>query len=146
MNGRLASAVLICLLATVSAGCGSSSPKRVQRPAAATLTPTRLCLRRHGYRITPDSAAALRTAPSRFDFIAVWNLVPSNGIALALAISRSVAGATRAAVWTRREHARLYKGLVAAPVVRYGRIDALWTAKPGRRDVTVIRGCLHSSS
>jgi len=45
-------------------------------------------------------------------------------------------------VWTRGLNKRLGKGVVAAPVVRFGRIDVLWTAEPNARDVG---GCTAAS-
>jgi hypothetical protein len=102
----------------------------------------RRCFRRRGYRVTPDSAAALKTAPRRFEFVTVWNLVNPNRLALAVTISRSTAGAKRAAVWTRKLNNKIGKGAVKAPVVQFGKIDVLWTDEPDPPDRTNIYGCV----
>jgi len=145
----MAGAIAACLVATIVAGCGSGS-KPVQAPArrstASALMPMRLCFRRHGYSVAPEHASDLRTAPRRFEFVAVWNLLNPDGIAVAVAVSRSVEGATRAAVWTRNENAKLGRGVVIAPVVQFGKVDVLWTAKPAPRDVRGIYGCVRLSS
>jgi hypothetical protein len=149
VDGRTVGAVAACLLAMIVAGCGSG-PKRVQAPAhrstASALMPMRLCFRRHGYSVAPEQPSDLRTAPRRFEFVAVWNLLNPDGIAVAVAVSSSVEGATRAAAWTRNENTKLGRGVVVAPVVQFGKIDVLWTAKPGRRDVQGIYGCVRPSS
>jgi hypothetical protein len=139
---------VVCLLGLLAAGCGSSpKPKQPSPHANATsLLPMRVCLRHKGYSVSPDSASALATAPSRFDFIAVWNVLNPNGVALAVAISRTVGGATRAATWTREENKRIGKGVVDAPVVRFGRIDVLWTTGPRPRDTKAVYSCVKPSS
>jgi len=147
---RASAAVLICLLAAAAAGCGASSPKQAKAPTttakAVALAPIRSCLSRRNYNIQPDSLSALETAPRRFQFVTVWNLVNPNRVALALTISRTAEGAARAAAWTRRENRKIGKGVVAAPVVRFGRIDVLWTAKPDPPDVRNIYPCVRKSS
>jgi hypothetical protein len=144
-----AGGVAACLLAAL-AGCGSSSPKSAETPttttarasAASALTSLRLCFRRRGYGVTPISAQALETAPRRFEFVTVWDLVNPNRLALAVTISRSTAGARRAAVWTRKLNAKLGKGVVKAPVVQFGKINVLWTDKPDPPDKRNIYGCV----
>ena len=104
----------------------------------------RTCLRKEGYTIAPESAADLRTAPHRFEFIAVWNLLnPSKlRVALALTFSSDTAGAEQAAAWTRRTNTKISRGKVLAPVVRIGKVDVLWTAKPAAPDVKDVYGCV----
>jgi hypothetical protein len=144
--------VLICLLVLALAACGSSSHKAAEAittaraSEVAALLPTRLCFRKRGYSITPDSAAALKTAPRNFDFVTVWNLVNPNRVALAVTFSRSLAGARRAEVWVRKAHKRIGKGLVEAPVVRFGKVNVLWTAKPDPPDTRNIYGCIRAPS
>jgi hypothetical protein len=104
--------------------------------------PLRQCFRRRGYGVTPDSASALKTAPRRFEFVTVWNLVNPDRVALAVAISRSESGAKQAAVWTRKLNAKLGKGAVKAPVVRFGKVDVLWTDEPDPPDKANIYGCV----
>jgi hypothetical protein len=110
----------------------------------------RLCLRHHGYEVSPESASVRGTAPRRFEFVAIWQLLNADPslrrVSLALTISKSAAGAARAAAWTRRENAKLGKGVVHAPVARFGRIDVLWTAEPGRADARDIYGCVRPAS
>lgn len=106
----------------------------------------RLCLRHHGYAISPEPAAVRGTAPRRFEFVTVWNVLNPDRIALAITVSRTTTGAARAAAWTRRANAKIGKGVVRAPVVRIGRIDVLWTADPGQADQSDIYGCVRSSS
>lgn len=112
----------------------------------SALLPMRLCFRRHGYSVAPDGVSALRTAPADFEFVAVWNLVNPDRVSLAVTISKNADAARRAAVWTRRENAKIGKGLVVAPVAQFGRIDVLWTAKPGPRDVEGIYGCVRGGA
>jgi hypothetical protein len=134
---------LACLLAVGAAGCGSSAPRVTTSTAhASPLAPLRICLRQHGYAISPESAADVRTAPRRFEFFAVWNVVNPSRVALALTFSRDTGGAQQAAVWTRRENAALGRGAVAAPVTRIGRIDVLWTASPDLLDTKAVYGCV----
>jgi hypothetical protein len=148
LKAMCAAAVAACLVATV-AGCGSST-KRAQTPTTtsahastvAALTPLRLCLRRRGYGVTPISASALKTAPRRFEFVTVWDLVNPNRLALAVTISRSVEGARRAAVYTRKLNAKIGKGVVKAPVVQFGKINVLWTDTPDPPDKRNIYGCV----
>lgn len=137
--------MLACVLASLLSGCGSSAkPATSTQAAASRLLPLRLCFRQHGYSVAPDSATALHTAPRTFEFVAVWNLLNPNGVAVTVTISRSIDGAARAAAWTRQENAKLGKGVVTAPVVQYGRIDVLWTAAPERRDTSGIYPCVRT--
>ena len=147
--------VLVCLLAAVAAGCGSSSHGSAQTTQATTTTHAtqasklaalEYCLRQHGYIVTPDSPAALRTAPRRFEFIAVWNLQNPNRVPVAVAISRSLAGATRAARWTRKLNRRIGKGVVKAPVVQLDKIDVLWTMEPRPPDRRNVYSCVIRAS
>jgi len=146
-----AEGVSACLLAVALVGCGSGSPESAETPttpttarasAASALTSLRLCFRRRGYGVTPISARALRTAPRRFEFVTVWDLVNPNRLALAVTISRSAEAARRAAVWTRKLNAKLGKGVVKAPVVQFGKINVLWTDKPDPPDEANIYGCV----
>lgn len=144
---RTVGATLICVLTAAAAGCGSSTPKPAQtvsKPHVSALSRVRSCLNRLGYAIGPDTAAALQTAPRRFEFVAVWNLARLKRIQVAITFSRSVEGARLAATWTRKENKKLGKGVVEAPVVRIGKIDVLWTAKPGARQVREIYGCVRT--
>jgi hypothetical protein len=141
------SAVLVCLLAVGAAGCGSG--KHAAKPPSPYLS-LRLCLRHHGYAVTPESARVRATAPSRFEFVAIWQLLnqdPSlRRIALTLAISKSSAGAAQGAAWARKENAKLGRGVVHAPVARFGRYDVLWTAEPGPGDARDIYGCVRTAA
>lgn len=141
---RMTIVVLACLLAAGAAGCGSSS--KHPSVSASAIASMRLCLRHHGYAISPESTAVRATAPRRFEFVSVWNLLNLDRVALAVTISRTAKGAQRAAVWTRRANEKLGKGVVRAPVVRIGRFDALWTAEPGEADEEDVYGCLRASS
>ena len=143
MRGRAALIGLVCLLALCGAGCGSSRPAATTSTrAAAPFGALKTCLRREGYASTPETATVLRTAPRRFEFTAVWNVLNRSRVALALTFSRETGGAEQAAAWTRRENAKIGRGAVRAPVVRIGRIDVLWTATPGARDVKDVYGCI----
>jgi hypothetical protein len=136
------------LLAAGLAACGSSGKKPPATPSP--FTALRVCLRQHGYGITPESATVRATAPRRFEFVTIWNLLNpdlnARRIALALAISRSEAGAQRGAVWTRDLNKKLGKGVVSAPVKRIGRVDVLWTAQPGSAEAKDVYGCVRSSA
>jgi hypothetical protein len=148
MSSRAATIGLVCLLAVGAAGCGSSGRVATTtsvRPATP-YGPLKTCLRRKGYALTPESAADLRTAPRRFEFTAVWNVLNISRVALAMTFSRNTSGAEQAAVWTRRTNAKLGRGAVSAPVVRFGKIDVLWTAVPGVHDVKDIYGCIRQSA
>jgi hypothetical protein len=140
-------AVLACLLAVGLAACGSSGKKAA---APSPYTALRLCLRQRGYAITPESATVRATAPKRFEFETIWNLLNpdlnARRIALALAISRSEAGAQKAAVWTRDLNKKLGKGVVHAPVKRIGRVDVLWTAEPRSDEAKDVYRCVRSSA
>ena len=76
----------------------------------------------------------------------MWNLLNPDRVALALTISKSPVGAKRAEVWTRKANARIGKGVVRAPVVRFGRINVLWTTDPDKIDKDAIYGCVRASS
>jgi hypothetical protein len=139
--------VSACLLAVCAAGCGSSGPgSTVTSKGAAPSASLRLCLRHHGYSISPESLADLGTAPRRFDFIAIWQVLNPSRVALALTFSRDTAGAKRAAAWTRRENAKVGRGVVLAPVVRIGKIDVLWTATPGVDNINAVYGCVRQNA
>lgn len=147
MSWRGATVGLLCLLAVGAAGCGSAGPAATTTVRhAAPYAQLKTCLRRKGYAVTPESAADLRTAPRRFEFTAVWNLLNMSRIALALTFSRDTGGAERASAWTRHENAKLGRGAVLAPVVRFGRIDVLWTATPGAHDLKDIYGCIRAQA
>jgi hypothetical protein len=100
------------------------------------------CLQRNGYELTPESPADVATAPRRFEFTAVWDVLNPSRVALALTFSRNTDGAEQAAVWTRRTNSKLARGAVSAPVVRIGKIDVLWTSKPGARNMNDVYGCI----
>ncbi len=144
MRWKVAGSALACLLAMSAAGCGSSSPQTTTTTVrkAAPLAPVKTCLRKDGYTVTPESAHDLGTAPRRFEFTAVWGLLNPSRVALALTFSRSTDGAQQAAVWTRRENAKISRGAVAAPVVRIGKTDVLWTAQPGAHNAEDVYGCV----
>ena len=144
MSRRGAMTLLAFFLAVCGAGCGSSGRKSTPGSARLTspLLSLRMCLRKNGYAISPESIADIGTAPRRFEFVAVWNVVNPSRVALALTFSRDTAGAEQAAVWTRRENAELGRRAVVAPVVRIGKIDVLWTAEPGADDVNGVYNCV----
>jgi len=138
---------MLGLLALGAAACGSSGKGHGAHAAAPNPLPAiRICLRRHGYTISPESQKAIKTAPDRFELYEIWNLVHPDpaGVSLALAYSRSNAGAAKAAVWLRAYNKKLGKGVVEAPVVRFGRVDVLWTAKPSARDKSGVYGCVQA--
>jgi hypothetical protein len=147
MTRNAISAVLVCVLVVVVGGCGSSG-KQAKPPSP--YQSLRLCLRHHGYAVTPESARVRATAPSRFEFVAIWQLLNQNPalrrIALTLTISKSAAGAAKAAVWTRKENAKVGKGVVKAPVTQFGRYLVLWTAEPGRGDAKDVYGCVRAAA
>jgi hypothetical protein len=139
-------AVLLCLLGAGAAGCGSSGRHAsTPRAAASPLGPLQRCLERHGYKVSAEPPSVRGTAPRAFEFVAVWNLLNPDRVALALTVSKTPAGASRAAVWTRKANKRIGKGVVRAPVVQFGRIDVLWTTDPGPRDTNDIYGCVRQS-
>jgi hypothetical protein len=144
MRRRAATIGLACLLVVCAAGCGSSGRKATTTSgrSAAPLAPLKTCLRKNGYTVAPESAAAVGTAPSRFEFTAVWNVQNPSRVSLALTFSREKSGAEQAAAWTRRENAKLGRGAVIAPVVRIGTIDVLWTTTPGVDDTKDVYGCI----
>jgi hypothetical protein len=144
MSWRASSIGLACLLAVSAAGCGSSGREAATTAGRSTalFAPVKTCLRKNGYTVASESAADVGTAPRRFEFIAVWNLQNPSRVALALTFSRDTSGAQQAAAWTRRENSKIGRGAVIAPVVRIGKIDALWTAKPGVHDVKDVYSCI----
>ena len=154
-NRRSLGVALVFVLAAVSAGCGSSSHGSARTTTQTTATHAteasklaalEYCLRQNGYIVTPDSPAALKTAPRRFEFIAVWNLQNPNRVPVSVAISRSLAGATRAAKWTRKFNAKLGRGAVKAPVVQLDTIDVLWTMEPRPPDRRNVYSCVIRSA
>lgn len=132
------------LLATVAlTGCGSSGNGKPKAKASVSpVTVLKRCLRAQGYTVEPESPEDVHTAPRRFAFVSVWNLVQPANFTLALTISKSTHGAAEAVVWTRAENAKIGKGVVRAPVVQFGKIDLLWTAVPNARDVREVDGCV----
>ena len=128
------------------AGCGSSPvhAKLKSRRSESPIAALSKCFQSRGYAVDPESLENVETAPRRFGFLEVWNLEQSEHISFALTISRSVSGAAQAVVWTRAENAKLDRGAVAAPVVRFGKVDVLWTAAPRPRDTVLVYGCLRS--
>jgi hypothetical protein len=144
-------AVLACAVALCAAACGSSGTKTTTATTAKAPSPLALigkCLRTSGYTIAPESAADVHTAPKRFEFFAIWNIVnpQKRRVALALAFSRTTNGARKAAVWTRSYNAKIGRGKVHAPVVRIGTIDVLWTAEPAVGDVRDVYGCVRPNA
>jgi hypothetical protein len=147
MSWRAASIGLACLLAISATGCGSSGPRTTTSTRTASpVARLKTCLSRDGYALTPESAADVRTAPRRFEFTAVWNVLNPSRVALALTFSRSTGGAEQAVVWTRRTNTKLAKGAVSAPVVRFGKIDVLWTSTPGARNKNDVYGCIRGAA
>jgi hypothetical protein len=138
--------VLACLLAAGAAGCGSSGKPSPPKPGSAkALLPVRLCLRHNGYAVTPESAKIRRTAPKSFEFLAIWGLLNPARVALTVTFSKSEAGATRAQAWLRKENAKVGRGVVHAPVARFGKVDVLWTAQPSAADMKGIYGCVRGT-
>jgi hypothetical protein len=135
-----------------AAGCGSShhaaKPPAPKPPAPkpAPFASLESCLESHGYAVTPESPAEVATAPARFQFTGVWNVVNPNRVTFALTFSRNLAGAKEAVVWTRQTNAKMGRSVVAAPVVRVGLIDVLWTATPGIANTTDVYGCIRHQS
>ncbi len=131
-----------------AAGCASSGKKAAAGPSARTVKFDALksCLHDKGYKVMPEPSTVRGTAPRNFEFIGVWNLLNPNRVALALTISKSPVGARRAEVWTRKANDRIGKGVVRAPVVRFGRINVLWTTDPDKIDKDAIYGCVRASS
>jgi hypothetical protein len=145
MSRSAAALGIVCLLGVGAAGCGSSGQGTTTSTAAQSPTPQdslQACLTRKGYAVTPESPGEVETAPSRFKFTAVWNVLNPSRVALALTFSRDADGAKQAAAWTRTENSKLGRGAVRAPVVQFGKIDALWTATPGARDAKEVYGCI----
>jgi hypothetical protein len=138
---------LLFVLVACAAGCGSSGPKaaaKTGQTVAARRLVLRLCLRKHGYAVSPEPASDLATAPRRFEFVSIWNVLNPNRVALALTFSSDLSGAEQAVVWTQHENAQLGRGAVAAPVVRIGKVNVLWTAKPDPVDVKGIYPCVRA--
>ena len=151
MSRTFAAVALACLLAVSAAGCGSShhaakppAPKLAPKPAPFASLES--CLEGNGYAVTPESPAEVATAPARFQFTGVWNVVNPSRVTFALTFSRDLAGAKQAAVWTRNTNAKLGRSVVPAPVVRIGRIDVLWTATPGLANTGDVYGCIRRHS
>jgi hypothetical protein len=148
MDRRFGAVALVCLLAVSAAGCGSShhaAKPPVPKPPAPKPAPfasLQSCLESHGYAVTPESPGQVATAPARFQFTGVWNVVNPTRVTFALTFSRSLAGAKQAAAWTRETNKKVGRSLVAAPVVRIGLIDVLWTATPGPPNTTDVYGCI----
>ncbi len=147
MSWKASTVGLACVLAMSTAGCGSSGPEATTTTRRSTppLGLLKTCLHKDGYAVSPESAADVGTAPRRFAFIAVWNVLNPSRIALALTFSRNTDGAEQAAAWTRRENLKVGRGAVIAPVARIGTIDVLWTAKPGVRDMKDVYGCVRQT-
>jgi hypothetical protein len=154
MRWKPAAIGLACLLVASAAGCGSSSHKAAtttttQKTTTATtqetgapFAPLMTCLEGIGYNVIPESPGDVETGLPRFEFITVWNLQNSARVTLALTFSRTTHGAEQTTIWTRREDSKIGKGVVAAPVVRIGKINVLWTAKPRVRDARNVYGCI----
>lgn len=146
MLRRLTPLALACLLAAGAAGCGSSGKKAAEKsPQVTALNAMRVCFRHQGYAVSPESPATRRTAPRRFEFVSIWNLLNPDRIALAVTVSKTPAGAKRANTWTQKLNDRIGKGAVHAPVVRFGRVNVLWTTDPDKRDTDAIYGCVRPS-
>jgi hypothetical protein len=149
MTWRAATIGLVCLLAVSAAGCGSSGHGATTTSSVRPATPIDLlktCLRRDGYTLSPETSADVRTAPRRFEFTAVWNVLNPSRVALALAFSKSTGGAEQGAAWARRTNAKIGRGAVSAPVIRIGKIDVLWTSKPGALNMKDVYGCIRASA
>ena|ERR1700722_19410764 len=152
MGRTFAAVALVCLLAVSAAGCGSShhaaKPPAPKPPAPkpAPFASLESCLESHGYAVTPESPGDVATAPARFQFTGVWNVVNPNRVTFALTFSRDLTGARQAAVWTRETNVKMGRSLVAAPVVRIGLLDVLWTATPGVANTTAVYGCIRRHS
>jgi hypothetical protein len=135
-------AVVCWLLGAGAAGCGSSGNHTTSVPPKSTLSSLKSCFERRGYSVDVEPPSVRGTAPPSFEFVAVWNLLNPDRIALAVTVSKTGAGAARAAAWTRRTNKRIGKGVVRAPVVQFDRINVLWTTDPSTRDTHDIYGCV----
>jgi hypothetical protein len=138
---------LMCLLALSAAGCGASHkavkpPAPKPAPQQAPFVALESCLEGHGYAVTPESPGDVATAPARFQFTGVWNVVNPSRVTFALTFSRDLTGAKQAAAWTRETNKKMGRSVVAAPVVRIGLIDVLWTATPGAANTTDVYTCI----
>jgi hypothetical protein len=138
------------MVAAMLAGCGSSGKHATTSAVAKSPLPSlKSCFQRRGYTVDVESAQVRRTAPKEFEFVAVWNLVnPSPNrkrIALAITVSRTHAGAARAAAWLRKTNKRIGKGVVHAPVVQFDKLNVLWTTDPDSADTHDIYGCVRQS-
>jgi hypothetical protein len=137
---------ILVVAALCVAGCGSGTARPKASATGAADLALRKCFRARGYAISPESAQARGTAPRRFEFVTVWNLVKPVSISFALTISKTTRAAEAAAVWVRGENAKLGRGAVLAPVVRFGKVDVLWTAEPRPQDARTVYGCLRPSA
>jgi hypothetical protein len=140
--------VLVCLLIGLLAGCGSSGkPTTTAGVSRSPLPSLKSCFERRGYNVDVEPPQVRGTAPKEFEFVAVWNLVNPNKrrIALAITMSRTRAGAARAAAWLRKTNKRIAKGAVHAPVVQFDKLNVLWTTDPDPRDTHDIYGCVRQS-
>ena len=138
----------MCLLGAGAAGCGSSARHPTTAAVAKSPLPTlKSCFERRGYNVDVESPQVRGTAPKEFEFVAVWNLVNPNKkrIALAITVSKTQAGAARAAAWLRKTNKRIGKGVVHAPVVQFDKLNVLWTTDPDARDTRDIYGCVRQS-
>ena len=143
-------AVLVCLLAVGAAACGSSGSKTTTGTVAGPpLASLKSCFERRGYKVDVESPQVRGTAPKEFEFVAVWNLVNPDlnrkRVALAITVSRTRAGASRAAAWLRKTNKRISKGVVRAPVVQFDKLNVLWTTDPSTGDTRDIYGCVRQS-
>ena len=147
MRRGIVVALLLCLVVAGAAGCGSSGAHTTTSAAAKSPLPSlKSCLERRGYKVDVEPPRVRATAPRSFEFVAVWNLLNPNRIALAVTISRTPDGAARAAAWLRKTNKKIAKGAVHAPVAQFGRIDVLWTAQPNRGDMQAIYPCVRPSA
>jgi hypothetical protein len=143
-------ALLLCLVVAGAAGCGSSGAHTTTSAAAKSPLPSlKSCLERRGYKVDVEPPQVRATAPKAFEFVAVWNLVNPDlnrkRIALAITVSRTRAGAARAAAWLRKTNKRIGKGVVRAPVVQFDKLNVLWTTDPSTGDTRDIYGCVRQS-
>jgi hypothetical protein len=143
--------LLLCVVAALLAGCGSSGrhPTTTSAVTKSPLPSLKSCFEKRGYTVAVESAQVRRTAPKEFEFVAVWNLVNPDlnrkRVALAITVSRTRAGASRAAAWLRKTNKRISKGVVRAPVVQFDKLNVLWTTDPATGDTHDIYGCVRQS-
>jgi hypothetical protein len=139
-------ALSICLLGAGAAGCGSSGRHTTTAAVAKSPLPAlKSCFERRGYKVDVEPPRVRATAPRSFEFVAVWNLLNPDRIALAVTVSKTHAGAARAAAWLRKTNKRITKGKVRAPVVQFDKLNVLWTTDPATRDTRDIYGCVRQS-